>query len=171
MLTTLRHRRTLQALGAWLLAFSQVFWAAGCRQSTGSGRSGAVGSTAAGATAGPNIGEILYTTLHHTYDSEGHTAQAAVLQRRKLEFVNAINRLLPSGSSQDLFPTLLSLMPLFDDGTVDQALLDVDGLIADLLADPDALYGVATLLGGFGGHGPSDPAANRASSSLSRLET
>lgn len=143
----LKNRRA-QALGAWALAFTQLFVAAGCRQSTGSsGGGGGSGSTAAGATAGVNIGEILYGVLHHGYETKGETAKAAAFANRKTDFVNAVNRIIPNDVGSNLFPTLRSLLPIVDDGTVERAASDADSIILELMADPAAMDAVVKLLG------------------------
>lgn len=142
----LKNRRA-QALGAWALCFTQIFVAAGCRQSTGSGGGGGSGSTAAGATAGVNMGEILYGLLHHGYETKGETAKAAALAARKSDFVNAVNRIIPGDVGSNLFPTLRSLLPIVDDGTVERAALDADNIILDLMADPAAMDALAKLMG------------------------
>lgn len=164
----LLKKRHVQALGAWALAFTQLFWAAGCRQSTGGGGGGGAASTAAGATAGVNMGQILYDLLHHTYETKGETARAAALEARKAEFIAAVNRILPSGVSSNLFPTLRGLLPIVDSGAVDRAALDVDAIIAELLAEPATLDALVKLLGttSSGGSGHGDRSRNQLISRL-----
>lgn len=145
----------LQPLCAWLLALTQVFCVLGCRQSTGSGKGGA-GSTAAGASAGLNLGEIAYQILHHQYDTAGETGKAAALERRKDDFVSSINRILPPQTGQNLFPTLLGFLPLVDDGSVEAAVTDMDGMMTDMLADQAAMEGLARMLGGSSSGAVSD---------------
>jgi len=145
--------RTIQSLGAWLLALCQIFFVAGCRESGRSGGGGAVGSTAAGANAGVNIGEIAYEVLHHNYTTTGETAKAQALENRKADFVGSINQILPSEVGQDLFPTLLDLLPLVDDGTVEGAVADVDAILVDLMNDQAALEGLVALLSSTGDAG------------------
>lgn len=144
------HKRHIQALGAWLLALTQVFFACGCRQSTGgsSGGGGGFASTAAGASAGVDMGQIVYDLLHHQYETAGQTAKAQALEGRRADFIGAVNRILPSDVSSNLFPTLKSLLVLVDDGSVEAAVEDVDGMIVDLLADQGALDALAKLMGG-----------------------
>lgn len=136
---------TIQALGAWLLAFSQVFWVVGCRQTTGGG-SGGASQTAPGATAGLNIGELVYQIMHHGYESKGEQAKADTLELNHDEFVGAINQILPSSVGQNLFPTLVDLLPLVDDGTVEAALTDVEAIVQDLVNDPATLDAIAELM-------------------------
>lgn len=165
----LLKKRHVQALGAWALAFTQLFWAAGCRQSTGSGSSGASGSTAAAATAGVNLGQILYDLLHHTYETKGQTAQAQVLEARKVEFIAAINRILPGDVSSNLFPTLRGLLPIVDGGAVDRAAVDVDAIITELLADPSTMDALVTLLASSSSGGGSSHADRGRNQLISRL--
>lgn len=141
--------RSIQALGAWALALSQLFFAAGCRQSTGGGGGGGgMGSTAAGATAGVNMGQILYDVLHHQYESKGETAKVTALENRRDDFITSVNRILPSDVSSNLFPTLMGLLPIVDDGTVEAAAADIDRVIQDLLADGQTVDALVTLLQG-----------------------
>src|SRR5689334_3080076 len=114
ILGTLR-KRSFQALGAWALALTQMFFSAGCRQATG-----------------VNMGQILYELLHHGYETKGETAKAAALEARHDDFVNAVNRIIPADVSGNLFPTLRSLLPLVDEGVVEGATADVDLIIQDL---------------------------------------
>lgn len=132
-----------------MLAVSQIFFVAGCNRGS-TGGSGAVGnaSTAAGATAGVNVGLIAYDIMHGTYTKDGKVAEAAALENRKDDFVNSINRILPADVSKNLFPTLLSLLPLVDDGTVEGAVADIDKVIVELMGDQAALDGLAKLLSG-----------------------
>lgn len=138
---------------AWLLALSQVFCVLGCRQTTGSGRGGS-NSTAAGATAGLNLGELAYTLLHHQYEAGGETAKASALQSRKDDFVGSINRILPPQTGQNLFPTLLGFLPLVDDGTIEGAAADMDAMLVDMLGDQATLDAMARLMAGTGNSGP-----------------
>lgn len=165
----LLKKRRVQALGAWALAFTQLFWAAGCRQATGGGGGGAAASTAAGATAGVNFGQILYDLLHHTYTTKGETAKAAALEARKAEFIAAVNRILPSDVSSNLFPTLRSLLPIVDSGAVDRAAADVDAIIAELLTDPATLDALVTLMGSVGSSGGARHADHGRNQLISRL--
>lgn len=143
-------RRSVQSFGAWILALTQCVTLAGCRQATGGG-SGGSASVAAASTAGVNLGQILYDLLHHQYEQQGEVGKAAALEARQSDFVAAVNRILPSDVGSSLFPTLQSLLPLVDDGTLERGLTDVDGLISDLLADQATLDALATLLQGAGG--------------------
>ena len=136
----------LQGLVAYLLAMTQVFCVLGCRQTTGGGGGGA-GSVAPGSTAGVNLGEIAYSVLHHNYTTAGETGKADALERRKDDFVSSVNRILPPSAGQNLFPTLLSFLPLVDDGSVEGAMADVDAMMMDMMNDQAALEGLARLLG------------------------
>ncbi|MEZ6187213.1 MAG: hypothetical protein R3F62_19650 [Planctomycetota bacterium] len=155
----LLRNTTLQALGAWLLAFSQVFWVVGCRQTTGGG--GGSATTAPGATAGLNIGELVYQIMHHGYESKGEQAKADTLELNHSEFVGAINHILPSSVGQNLFPTLLDLLPLVDDGTVEAAIADVEAIVQDLVNDPATLDAVAELMSASGASSSSSFAEQR----------
>ena len=136
-----------QALLAWFLALSQVFCVLGCRESTGGGRGG-YGSTAAGASAGLNLGELAYQVLHHQYEAAGETGKASALEHRKDDFVNSVNRILPPQTGQNLFPTLLGFLPLVDDGTIEGAAADMDAMLVDMMADQTALDAMARLMSG-----------------------
>ncbi|RMG18249.1 MAG: hypothetical protein D6731_02610 [Planctomycetota bacterium] len=146
MLSALARRQGAQRLACFVLAVAQSTWALGCYQTTGSDHRRIASSTAAGATGGVNVGLILYDTVHHSLEAKGETAQLAALEARKADFVDAVNRILPSTVSGNLFPTLVKLRPLIVDGSFEDALADVDGLLADLLVDRSALDGLAKLL-------------------------
>lgn len=143
----LLRKRSMQALGAWALAFTQLFAAAGCRQSTGGSGGTAAASTAAGASAGLNMGQILYDTLHHQYETKGETARAQALENRKTDFINAVNRIIPASVGSNLFPTLMSLLPIVDDGTVERAAKDVDAIVLELLNDQPTIDAIVKLMG------------------------
>ena len=130
--------RQFTALGAWMLALSQLLWTAGCRQSTG-GSGGGSGSTAAAASTGVNMGQILYDMLQHTYEKAGETAKMAALESRKSDFISAVNRILPSDVSGNLFSTLRGLLVLVDDGTVEGAAADIDAMMVDMLGEQPTL--------------------------------
>ncbi|MCO5165028.1 MAG: hypothetical protein M9894_01505 [Planctomycetes bacterium] len=151
---TFLKKRRVQALGAWALCLTQVFWVAGCRQQTGGG-SGGSGRVAAGASAGVNMGQILYEVLHHAYETKGETAKAQALEGRQSDFVSAINRIIPNDVSSNLFPTLSTLLPIVDDGTVERAARDVDAIIVDLLGDPTTLDALVKVLDASNGGGSS----------------
>lgn len=143
----LLRSRQFTALGAWMLALSQLLWTAGCRQSTGGGGGGS-GSTAAAASTGVNMGQILYDMLQHTYEKAGETGKMAALESRKSDFIGAVNRILPSDVSSNLFPTLRGLLVLVDDGTVEGAAADMDAMMVDMLAEQPTIEALARLLGG-----------------------
>ena len=68
-----QYLRSLHGLGIWFLCFSQIFFFVGCRQQgnyPGAGM-GSTGSTAAGSTAGPNLGLVLYNMLHQQLTTSG----------------------------------------------------------------------------------------------------
>ena len=124
----------------------------GCnRGGTGGGASTAAGSTAAGASAGVDMGAIAYDILHHKYEVAGEAGKMAALEGRRDDFVGAVNRILPSSISNNLFPTLIDLLPLVDEGYVDGAVADVDKLLEELINDQSTLEALAKLLGGQGG--------------------
>ncbi|MEZ0230801.1 MAG: hypothetical protein ACAI25_19430, partial [Planctomycetota bacterium] len=50
--------------------------------------------------------------------------------------------------SQNLFPTINKLLPLVDDDTIPDGMKDIEGIVRDLLADPDAVNAFAGLLSG-----------------------
>ncbi len=144
-----KSSRQLRGLGVWLLTFSQALVFAGCREAGGRGsKSGGMGSTAPGATSGPNIGLILYNVLHHNLETTGTPAQVQSLEKDKNLFVDAVNRMLPTNVSSNLFPTINKLLPLVDDDTIPNGMKDVEGILKDLLADPDAVKAFAGLLSG-----------------------
>jgi hypothetical protein len=148
MTLSLARNSAIQKFGAFLLATTQIFFTVGCRQTTGSGSGGNSSSTAAGATAGANIGEIAYSVLHHQYETGGQTAEATALENRRTDFVSAVNRILPHDVSSNLLPTLNALMPLIDDGTVDAGAADLAGVVSDLLGDQQVLASLTKLLNG-----------------------
>ncbi len=150
MTLSLARNTTIQKFGAFLLAAMQIFFTAGCRQTTGSSSSGGSSSTAAGVTAGANVGQIAYDVLHHQYESNGQTAEATALETRHDDFVSAINRILPHDVSSNLGETLKALMPLIDDGTVDAGAADLAGLVQELLGDQVTLASLTKLLNGSG---------------------
>lgn len=164
-------RRHVRGLVTWAVCLSQLFWSVGCRQATGSGAgSGAHASTAAGATAGVNMGQIVYDLLHHGYETAGETGKMAALEARRSDFIDAVNRILPSDVSGNLWPTLMGLLPLVDDGTVERAAADVDAIIVDLLADPAALDGLVALMGATQGGAPQKAGADHSQNvMISRL--
>lgn len=133
--------------GVCALALTSVFLFAGCnRGGTGGGKSGAQASTAAGATAGVDMGAIAYDMLHHKYEANGEIAKMSALEGRRDDFVSAVNRILPSDVSNNLFPTLMSLLPLVDNGYVEGAADDVDSIILELMNDQQTLDSLAKLL-------------------------
>jgi hypothetical protein len=161
MMATLRKRH-VQALGAYAIAFSQIFFIVGCRQDRGGAKQVAPNSTAAGAT-NIDMGALVYDMLHHQYEAGGEQAKADVLESRKDAFIGAVNRILPSDSAQNLIPTVLGLLPLVDDGTVEAAVGDVDLILADLIDDPATLQALAGILGATStASSPRDEAAQRA---------
>ena len=99
MMATLRKRH-IQALGAYAIAFSQIFFIVGCRQSRG-GAKQAPSSTAAGATT-IDLGAIAYDMLHHGYEQEGEQGKADALANRRYDFVTAVNRIFPNNTAQNL---------------------------------------------------------------------
>lgn len=144
-----RSTRELRGLGIWLLTFSQVFMLAGCRQQGGrSGKQGGMGSTAPGATAGPNLGLILYNVLHHNLETTGTKPQVASLEADKQPFIDAVNHILPTSVSTNLFPTINKLLPLVDDDTIPDGMKDVEGMVNDLLASPDTIAALAAIMNG-----------------------
>ncbi|MBL4849033.1 MAG: hypothetical protein JKY65_26210 [Planctomycetes bacterium] len=125
---------------------SSVFLFAGCnRGGTGGGKSSSA-STAAGATAGVDMGAIAYDMLHNKYETAGELSQMSALEGRRDDFVGAVNRILPADISNNLFPTLMSLLPLVDNGFVEGAATDIDAIIVDLLQDQKTLDSLAKLL-------------------------
>ncbi|MGE0711763.1 MAG: hypothetical protein AB7N76_30555 [Planctomycetota bacterium] len=146
-------QRVLTTLLTGTVVLTGAFACGGCaRGGTGGGSaSSGQASTAAGATAGVDMGEIVYDMLHHKYETSGETAQALALEGRHDDFVAAINRILPSDISNNLFPTLLSLLPLVDDGYVEGAVKDVDAILQDLIADQGTLEALAKLMSATGG--------------------
>lgn len=133
--------------GVCALALTSVFLFSGCnRGGTGGGKPAGSASTAAGATAGVDMGAIAYDMLHHKYETGGEIAKLGALEARRDDFVNAVNRILPSDVSNNLFPTLMSLLPLVDHGFVEGAASDVDSIILELMNDQQTLDSLAKLL-------------------------
>ncbi|MCW8138881.1 MAG: hypothetical protein KIT58_08250 [Planctomycetota bacterium] len=165
---TFLKKRRVQALGAWALCLTQVFWVAGCRQQTGGG-SGSSGRVAAGASAGVNMGQILYEVLHQTYVTKGETAQAQALAARQSDFVSAVNRIIPNDVGSNLFSTLGAFLPIVDDGTVERAAADVDAIIVDLLGDPTTLDALVKLLDATSGGGAAGTGDRSRNQLISRL--
>ncbi len=146
-------RNRTQKIGAWLLVLSQLTFAAGCnRGGTASSVRSSQASTAAGSTAGVDMGEILYGVIHHQVAAEGDSIKLAALEARKADLVAAINQILPgSQTSANVQALLPGLIGLFDDGSVEAAAGDVDAIVVDLMSDSVALDGLAKLLAGNGG--------------------
>jgi hypothetical protein len=142
---------TLFMTGSVALGGAMVF--SGCSRGGGGsgGSGGGSASTAAGATGGLDMGAIAYDMLHHGYETAGETGKATALEGRRDDFVSAVNRIIPSDISNNLFPTLLSLLPLVDHGFVELAVDDVDAIILELMNDPTALDAFAKVLGATSG--------------------
>ena len=129
------------------LALTSAFAFGGCsRGGTGGGKAGGSASTAAGVTAGVDMGAIAYDMLHHGYEQKGDLARLGALEARRDDFVGAVNRILPSDVSSNLFPTLMTLLPIVDQGYVEGAAKDADAIILDLLQDKQTLASLTKLL-------------------------
>jgi hypothetical protein len=111
---------------------------------------GSGSSTAPGSTAGPDIGLILYNVLHQNLTKTGTTTQVTALEGDKQEFVAAVDHILPTDVSSNLFPTIQKLLPLVDDNTIPKGLTDVENIIKDLIASPDTISALADLQQNFG---------------------
>lgn len=151
------RQRELKGLGIWLLAASQLTLTTGCRQLGGRNGPGS-SSTAPGSTAGPNIGLIVYNAIHTNLQQSGAPAQVTALENDKQVFIDAVNHILPTDVSTNLFPTLMKLLPLVDDDTIPNGLKDVDGMLKDMIAAPDVVAAMASLQQGSAGIAmPFDP--------------
>lgn len=146
---------------AWLLCLSQVAMitgVTGCREA-GAGRNdgGSASFAAPGSTAGgPDLGQIAYDTLHANLTSTGTTAQVTALESHKSEFIDAVNRTLPTGSTNTLWPTIQKFLPLVDDDTIPNGVKDVRNILADLAADPAVCQALADIQNSTGGKGAID---------------
>jgi len=140
--------KELRGLGIWLLAASQLTLFSGCRQLGGGSGPGNSGSTAPGATAGPDIGLILYNVLHQNLQTNGNTGEVTALETDKTEFVAAVDQILPTAVSSNLFPLLQKLIPLVKDNTIPNGLSDVEGMVKDLLNSPSVIAALADLQAG-----------------------
>lgn len=140
-------RGKLRGLCLWFLVLAQVPAFQGCRQA-GSGRGASAsfaGTTAPGATAGPNLGGIIYATLEANLKKTGTQAQLAALQAKKQPFIDAINRTLPTGASSAIWSTLRKFLPLVDDDTIPSGVKDVRAILADMAADAAVCQALADL--------------------------
>lgn len=147
----MRRSKHSRGMAIWLLAMSQVTMLAGCRQDGGrsgpgsSSRSSA--SVAPGATAGPNLGEILYGVLSSQFKNAKQDAEYNALAKNKTAFVDAVNRTLPTDVSKGLWPMVEKILPLVDDDTVGNGLKDVEGMMRDMVADQTVVQAMADLMG------------------------
>jgi hypothetical protein len=143
---TLRAFQSLRGPAVWLLAISQLTFTVGCRQSyVSSSGGGSASSTAPGSTAGPNIGEILYGVIHTQLQNGGNQAEVAAFEQDHVEFVTAMNEVLPTSVSQNLWPLIQKILPLVDDGTIPAGVSDVEGMMKDLLASQSTIAAMADM--------------------------
>lgn len=142
-----RSFKSLRGLAIWLVTLSQLTFAAGCRSdfTSGSGGNGGSGSTAPGSTSGPNLGEILYGVLHTQLASSGTAAEVTALETDHDTFVTAVNQVLPTNVSSNLWPLVQKMLPLIDDGTIPAGVGDVDAIMKDLIASQPTVAAMADL--------------------------
>lgn len=146
----MRFTQRNKKLGAWLLCMSQLTLVAGCNRggtaSTARG-SGYAASTAAGSTASADLGVALYNTLHKMIADEGDAGKLAALEARRDDFVAAVAKMLPFAAVQQNATSLLdAVFGLLRDGTMTGAADDIEGLLLDLIGDPQTLDSLAKLL-------------------------
>jgi hypothetical protein len=138
---------SLKGLGIWFLCFSQILFSVGCRQQgnyPGAGM-GSTGSTAAGSTAGPDLGLVIYNLLHQQLTTSGTPAEVTALEGQKQPFIDAINTMLPTSVSSNLWATLQKLIPLVKDNTIPNGMGDLTGIMQDMVASSTTIQAMADL--------------------------
>ncbi|MBI3724524.1 hypothetical protein HY251_11305 [bacterium] len=142
-----RNLRTMRGLLSWFLALSQLGFVAGCRSDGYSSSGGSSGQVSAAATAGPNLGAIIYDMLHQTLQKKGSPEQLAAFEKDKQDFIDAVNRVLPTDVSSNLWPTAQKLFALIDDDTLPKGMADMEAMLKDLLADKNTCAALSGLMG------------------------
>ncbi len=117
----------------------------GCREA-GNNVSGGFGSLGApGASANRGLGLLLYNVYRTGLDRDGDSLGMYTLETHRVEFIDAVNAIIPADVSQNLYGTITDLLPLIDDGTIPGMADDAKLILQRLKQNDEVLEALVNL--------------------------